>query len=101
MLINMCSPYILAFVKQIMIRAAKNLYHTRKSLGIGSAEPYRDDFIPWDDIKNVKKTLDKETWSRHNDDGLSTILWMKVNPKEVILYQEPASDPFVPFSFII
>jgi hypothetical protein len=44
-----------------MICAAKNLYHTRKSIGIGSAEPCRDDFISWDDIKNVKEKLNKET----------------------------------------
>jgi hypothetical protein len=55
-------------------------------LGIAFAKPCRDDFITWDDIKNVKKTLDKETWRRHNDDGMSTILWMEANPKEMILY---------------
>ena len=32
---------------------------------------------------------------------MSTILWMKLNPHEVLLYQEPATSPFRPFSLVI
>ena len=77
--------------KQIMLRAAKALFQSMVAEGIGSTAPYRDDFITWNDINNIKKTIDKETWRRHDDDMMSTLLWMQSNPHEVLLYQEPAS----------
>jgi hypothetical protein len=53
-------------------------------------------------MSRMLKKLDKETWRRHdNYDAMSTILWINANPKKVLLYQEPAIDPFVPFSLII
>jgi hypothetical protein len=85
-----------------MLRAAKSLYQNTKSMVSGCTELCRDDFITWDDIKNVKKTLDKETWRRDDDDAKSTIKWMQVNPKEVILYQALAAQPqFVTFFLLL
>jgi hypothetical protein len=85
-----------------MLRAAKSLYQNTKSMVNGCTELCRDDFITWDDIKNVKKTLDKETWRRDDDDAKSTVKWIQSNPKEVVLYQAPAAQPqFVPFSLVI
>ena len=84
-----------------MLRAAKALFQSRVAEGIGTTAPCRDDFITWNDINNIKKTIDNETWRRHRDDIMSTILWMKSNPHEVLLYQEPATSPFRPFSLVI
>jgi hypothetical protein len=84
-----------------MLHAAKALFQSRIAESIGTTAPCRDDFITWNDINNIKKTLDKETWRRHNNDNMSTLLWMKSNPQEVLLYKEPASSPFTPFSVVI
>jgi hypothetical protein len=84
-----------------MLRATKSLFQSSIAESIGTTTPCRDDFITWNDINNIKKTLDKEIWRRHDDDNMSTLVWMKSNPHEVLLYQKPASSPLTPFSLVI
>jgi hypothetical protein len=74
-----------------MLRAATSLYLNTKSMVARCTKLCRDDFITLDDIKNIKRMLDKETWRRDNNDAKSTVKWIQLNPNKVILYQAHAT----------
>jgi hypothetical protein len=86
---------------QIIMRAAKALFENQHTMGFQAGTPVRDHYITHADIDNVKRNLDKETWRKHDDDVISTEIWIRSNPSKVILYHPPSFAPYSPFRLVI
>jgi hypothetical protein len=86
--------------QQILMRAAKALFQNQQVMGFGSRNPNRDHYITHNDIANIKRIIDKETWMRHDDDATSTEMWIEASPYLVLLYTPPSSDPYSSFRLV-
>lgn len=87
--------------QQILMRAAKALFENQHSMGFVAEKPNRDHYITHDDISNVKRLVDTETWRRHDDDGTSVEMWIRATPSCVLLYDPPSDRPFSPFRLVL
>ena len=90
-----------ATTQQILMRAAKALFENQHSMGFLFEKPQRDHYITIGDVDNVRRNLDKETWRRHEDDAISTVMWIRSNPSWVVLYHPPSIVPYLPLRLVV